>query len=236
MLALTALALLIATPSQAASRLQLPESALSIRWDGAAAQRFAPDDRIEALIKSVKPVAVVADVDDDEGPEAEDVMEAEADDYQAQGLGGLGDGRLGLHSPHFGERIEVTYRTADGRYDQAALANIRHLFRCKLTGETVEIPIGLIELLDAIQDHFGADVIELICGYRSAERNERMRKKSSGVAKNSLHVKGWAADIHVPGAALAKLRDFAMSLKAGGVGYYPSSGFVHVDVGRVRYW
>ena len=63
-----------------------------------------------------------------------------------------------------------------------------------------------------------------------------MRKKSSGVAKNSLHIKGWAADIHVPGVALKKLHEYAVSLKAGGVGYYPSSGFVHVDVGRVRYW
>ncbi|MBI5625324.1 MAG: YcbK family protein [Elusimicrobia bacterium] len=219
-----------ATASAADLGLRLPACALFESWEGVAPQ--AGFDRAAALIAQALP----AEADEAEGEEADDELEAGVQGDEAQAPVRLGDGRLALHSSYWKERVDVVYRKADGTYDPAGVDQIRRIFRCKLNGAEIDIPVGLIELLDAIQDHFKADAIELLSGYRSPERNAKMRKKSSGVAKNSMHIKGWAADIHVPGVALGKLRDFASSLKAGGVGYYPKSGFVHVDVGRVRYW
>ena len=76
----------------------------------------------------------------------------------------------------------------------------------------------------------------MISGYRSPQTNAFLRSRSNGVAENSLHLVGQAIDIRVPGRRLSDLRSAALSLKAGGVGYYPQSDFVHVDVGRVRSW
>jgi uncharacterized protein YcbK (DUF882 family) len=78
--------------------------------------------------------------------------------------------------------------------------------------------------------------IDIVCGYRSRWSNEFLRRTTSGVASHSLHMQGEAIDIRIPGVATSKLRDVALSLHRGGVGYYPKSEFVHVDVGRIRRW
>ena len=75
-----------------------------------------------------------------------------------------------------------------------------------------------------------------MCGYRSPATNAVLRRRSRGVARHSLHMEGMAIDLHVPGRCLRAVRNAAVGLKGGGVGYYPRSGFVHVDTGAVRYW
>jgi uncharacterized protein YcbK (DUF882 family) len=94
-----------------------------------------------------------------------------------------------------------------------------------------------LDVLYAIRTTLAArQPFHIISGYRSPRTNAFLCESGRGVARNSLHVQGKAADIRIPGIDLSLVRDVAMSLKEGGVGYYPSSNFVHVDVGRVRYW
>jgi len=152
------------------------------------------------------------------------------------GLGG--DGTVTLYHVWSKETISLRYREEDGSYAPGAAEQIKHFFRCRVTGKEMDIPIKLIEILDSLQDAFNSDSVTVICGYRSPEFNAARAADSQNVAKTSLHMKGWAADIRIPGAALAELKAKAKALKAGGVGYYPSASdnFVHVDVGRVRYW
>jgi uncharacterized protein YcbK (DUF882 family) len=147
-----------------------------------------------------------------------------------------GDGALKLRNQWTGENLEVRYRDANGRYIPEALARIKHFMRCSLTGKEMTVPAKLVELLDIIQEKAGGGTITVICGYRSPELNGALAANSDAVAKKSLHMKGWAADIKIEGVRTSVLRDIAASLKAGGVGYYPSDGFVHVDIGLVRYW
>ncbi len=147
-----------------------------------------------------------------------------------------GDGVLKLRHQWTGETLEVRYRGADGRYIPEAFAKVKHLMRCRLTGREADVPAGLLEILDALQDRFGGRTVTVICGYRSPELNGALASASDGVAKASLHLRGLAADIRIEGVRTSALRDAAKALKAGGVGYYPSDGFVHVDAGRVRYW
>lgn len=147
-----------------------------------------------------------------------------------------GDGVVKFHHQWTGESLEIRYRDADGRYLPEALAKIKHLFRCRLTGREMDVPAKLVELLDAIQEKAGGKTLTIICGYRSPELNAALAGSSDAVARKSLHMKGWAADISIDGVRTSALRDLAKSVRAGGVGYYPADGFVHVDVGPVRYW
>jgi uncharacterized protein YcbK (DUF882 family) len=78
--------------------------------------------------------------------------------------------------------------------------------------------------------------IYIICGYRAPESNEYLRTHTSGVAKHSLHMQAEAIDIRLPGTRTLQFRNAALALGRGGVGYYPQSDFIHVDVGRVRRW
>jgi uncharacterized protein YcbK (DUF882 family) len=95
----------------------------------------------------------------------------------------------------------------------------------------------LLDLLTALQTRLDKqERFEVICGYRSPATNAMLHAHSSEVATGSLHLVGQAIDIHLPGVELATLRDAAASLQLGGVGYYPQSDFVHVDIGRVRHW
>lgn len=143
---------------------------------------------------------------------------------------------LWLHSRDFQEEFKGSLKAADGSLDAAALDRISSLMRCKGTGETFPISAGLLELLAEIQRHFEGARIEVLCGYRSPKRNASLRKRRRGVAKESFHIEGMAADIRIPGVPVRKLRDFARSLRAGGVGLYSRRGFIHVDVGPVRSW
>lgn len=147
-----------------------------------------------------------------------------------------GDGVLALHNLHLKESLAVKYRNADGSYNTEALASINHLLRCRQTLKTHDMNADLIELVDAIQDHFGGKEVQVISGYRSPELNQNLRSQGRAVAQKSLHMSGLALDIRIPGVSTATLREFAYSLRKGGVGYYPHDGFVHVDVGRFRTW
>lgn len=146
-----------------------------------------------------------------------------------------GDGKITIYSYMFDELLDVTYRKGK-KYDQRALDEIKHLFRCRSDQKEHEIDIKLIELLDHTQDHFQADSIELISGYRSEELNGKLRKTSTQIAENSQHIEGKAADIHIDEVTEESLVDYLRGLKCGGVGYYPINDFVHMDTGDVRKW
>ena len=141
-----------------------------------------------------------------------------------------------FYNLHTGERLAVDY-WADGQYIEAALTEIDIILRDFRTGEVKPIDRHLLDCLHLLRQNL--EVVEdfhVISGYRSAKTNQILAKKSGGVAKKSLHMRGMAIDIRVPGIQLTRLRTAAASLKIGGVGYYPKPDFVHVDVGRVRYW
>lgn len=105
------------------------------------------------------------------------------------------------------------------------------------TGDTHPIDFRLMDTLRKIKLETGSKgVFEVISGYRSPKTNERLRASSSGVAKKSFHLNGQAIDIRLTDVSTSELRDVAISLKAGGVGYYAQSNFVHIDTGNVRSW
>jgi uncharacterized protein YcbK (DUF882 family) len=143
---------------------------------------------------------------------------------------------LAFYHTHTGERAEITY-WRDGEYLAENLQAINRLLRDHRTGEQTEMDRALLDTLYALQLSLGEPgEFEIISAYRSPKTNEMLRHKSGGVAKRSLHMQGKAIDIRVCSCDLAKLHKTAISLKAGGVGYYPKSNFIHVDTGRVRYW
>lgn len=143
---------------------------------------------------------------------------------------------LSFENLHTGERLQTAYWTGGG-YDQAACRRIDWILRDHRAGLAAPIATDLLDLLHAIRMRLATDSsLQIISGYRSPKTNAHLGSAGSGVAANSLHMQGLAIDIRVPGCALVHLRDTAKSLKAGGVGYYPKSNFVHIDVGRVRYW
>jgi len=125
-----------------------------------------------------------------------------------------------------------------GEYIPEALTEIKKLFRDRRSGEQKDIDPALLNLLHQIQNKVeGKQVLDIVCGYRSKKTNEKLRKIKKGVAKNSYHIQGKAVDLYMRQTRLKELRDIAKSFQAGGVGYYPKSNFVHVDVrGRPAYW
>lgn len=144
--------------------------------------------------------------------------------------------RLAFFNTHTGERLEASYCKAGG-YDPGALRDINHILRDHRTGEVGAVAPGLLDLLHRIGQRFETlRPFHVISGYRSPETNAALHRRSSGVASQSLHVVGQAIDIRVPGIRTGELKTIALQLAAGGVGYYPSSDFVHVDIGRVRSW
>ncbi len=146
------------------------------------------------------------------------------------------DRSLSLYNLHTGENLETVYWSR-GRYISEALVDINFILRDHRTGEIESIDKRLLDLLYTIGKRLGTqNPFKIISGYRSPSTNSLLRKRSSGVAKGSLHQQGKAVDIRLPGCELSSLRNAAIALKGGGVGYYPHSNFVHVDVGRVRYW
>jgi len=143
---------------------------------------------------------------------------------------------LAFYNTHTGERLKTTY-WEQGQYIGEALSQIDHVLRDHLANETREIAPKLLDLLFAIGGQMQSrEPFHVISGYRSNSTNAYLRAHSSGVADNSLHTVGKAIDIRLPGRDLRALRKVALDLKAGGVGFYPKSDFIHVDVGSVRYW
>ena len=147
--------------------------------------------------------------------------------------------RLRFYHTHTGERLDIVYRRGD-TYLPGALAELDHYLRDHRTGEVHHFDPHLFDLLYDLTvslDDSGGE-IEVICGYRTLRSNEFLRTRSehTGVARHSLHMQAEAIDIRLPGIPTSAVRDAALRLHRGGVGYYPSSDFVHVDVGRVRRW
>jgi uncharacterized protein YcbK (DUF882 family) len=137
---------------------------------------------------------------------------------------------------HTGERLAVEYFSG-GQYLPDALATVNKFLRDFRTGDVHDIDPRLLDLLHRLVTTTGTSrPFEVISGYRSPHTNAALRQRSDGVASGSLHMKGQAIDLRVGDVPLGKLRAAALSLKAGGVGYYPASNFVHVDTGRVRFW
>ena len=144
--------------------------------------------------------------------------------------------KLGFRHLHTGETLDVAY-WENGAYVPGALAEVNHVLRDWRTGDVHVIEPKLLDLLTALQARLGqSERFEVICGYRSPATNAMLHDHSDEVAVHSLHLVGEAIDIHLPGVELSHLRDAAMGLYLGGVGYYPESDFVHVDIGRVRHW
>jgi uncharacterized protein YcbK (DUF882 family) len=143
---------------------------------------------------------------------------------------------LAFRNLHTGESLRAVY-WADGRFVPEALREIDWVLRDFRTGEARAIDRRLLDLLSTLRARLDTrEPFEVISGYRSPATNALLHRTTSGVATGSLHVEGMAIDIRVPGRPLPGLRDAALGLRGGGVGYYPDSGFVHVDVGRVRTW
>jgi uncharacterized protein YcbK (DUF882 family) len=134
------------------------------------------------------------------------------------------------------EIIEAVY-WREGRYIAEGLESLNHILRDLRTGRIKTMDRKLLDLLFALQQEVGGnEPFHVISGYRTRESNALLRKKNKGVAKQSLHIYGKAVDIRVPGRKLRDVRRAAMNLKGGGVGYYPRSNFIHIDVGNIRYW
>lgn len=144
--------------------------------------------------------------------------------------------RLAFYHLHTDEKMSFTYY-ADGRYLSSELVQASRFLRDFRTGDVHPIDPALLDYLFATRLAMGGrGVFEVISGYRSPATNRLLRRASSGVAKRSMHTRGKAIDVRLTGIDTAKLRDAALSLKRGGVGYYRRSDFVHLDTGRVRSW
>jgi uncharacterized protein YcbK (DUF882 family) len=143
---------------------------------------------------------------------------------------------LAFRHTHTAEQERITY-WHDGQYLADGLQTLDHLLRDHRTGDSITMDRALLDMLHRLQQAVGVcGEFEIISAYRSPKTNEMLRNKSSGVAKQSLHMQGRAIDIRLCGCDLKRLRDRAVALKAGGVGYYPKSNFIHLDTGRFRYW
>jgi uncharacterized protein YcbK (DUF882 family) len=140
---------------------------------------------------------------------------------------------------HTKESLTITYKK-NGRYIPSALAKINYVLRDWRRNEVIQIDPKTIDLMWELHADLGSQApIHIICGYRSAATNGMLKKIGRNVAKQSMHIRGKAIDLYFPDVPVAKLRGSAIVRQVGGVGYYPrsgSSGFVHIDSGKVRYW
>jgi uncharacterized protein YcbK (DUF882 family) len=145
--------------------------------------------------------------------------------------------RLRLYHLHTGERIDVVYRIGD-RYLPDAVAQLDRFLRDHRTGDEKDYDPKEFDLLHDLMARLGHSngEIDIVCGYRTPWSNNYLREHGHGVALHSQHMEAKAIDIRIPGVSTAQVRDAALSMQRGGVGYYASSDFVHVDVGRVRRW
>ena len=144
--------------------------------------------------------------------------------------------KLTIYNIHSDEYLKTVY-WEDDHYIPDALAEINYMFRDRTTGKIKDIHPDLLDLLFEVQQKLGYHKpIHIISGYRTPKANAYLKKTTKGVARNSLHMYGKAVDIRLPGNSLNFVRRAATELRRGGVGYYPHSNFVHLDIGTVRYW
>ena len=143
---------------------------------------------------------------------------------------------LNLNNLHTGEELLTRYFDGEN-YQRSEMKKINHFCRDFRQNEIQNMDKGLFDQLSAIQKTIGCNnQIHVISGYRSPATNKMLSANSSGVAKKSLHMLGRALDFRLEGVPLSEVRKAALSLKAGGVGYYPKSNFLHIDTGRFRSW
>jgi uncharacterized protein YcbK (DUF882 family) len=144
---------------------------------------------------------------------------------------------LRLYNTHTGERMKIIYRRGD-QYVPEALSKLDYFLRDHRTGDVRHFDPRLYDILSDLTASVGlpSGEIDIVCGYRTSSTNETLRAHTTGVAKNSLHIQAEAIDLRMPGVDTLRLRKAALALQRGGVGYYPHSDFIHVDVGRVRQW
>jgi uncharacterized protein YcbK (DUF882 family) len=143
---------------------------------------------------------------------------------------------VALYNIHTGEWLRTVY-WADGHYIREAVRDINWILRDHHTDEIRPMDAGVLDVLGMLRDRLEThDPFLVVCGYRSPATNMRMFLQREGVARHSYHIKGMAVDLRTESRSLDEVRDAALSLRSGGVGYYPRSDFVHVDCGPIRRW
>jgi uncharacterized protein YcbK (DUF882 family) len=157
--------------------------------------------------------------------------------YQTASFDLSHEGRLVLFNTHTGERLDIIFRRGE-EYVPSALAKLDYFLRDHRTGDVRHFDPRLFDILSGLTASVGhpGGEIDIVCGYRTPSTNESLRAHTTGVAKNSLHIRAEAIDLRMPGIDTLTLRKDALALRRGGVGYYPHSDFIHVDVGRFRQW
>ena len=149
---------------------------------------------------------------------------------------GSGSWRIKFTHAHTGESFNGVYRVGN-RYLPEAFERLNYIFRDFRTGEVFPMDPRVVDILSMAQSRSRTSTpFQILSAYRSPKTNFNLRRASSGVAKNSFHMYGQALDIRNPSISTKRLRNIAVGLKAGGVGYYPKSSFIHVDTGSVRSW
>lgn len=144
--------------------------------------------------------------------------------------------KVSFRHAHTGESFSGVYRVGD-KYLPDAFERLSYVLRDFRTKEVFPMDPHVVDIMSIVQRKTGSyDSFQVLSGYRSPKTNAMLGKRSKGVASNSFHMYGQALDIRIPNYSTKKLRNIARSLQAGGVGYYPRSGFVHVDTGKVRSW
>ncbi len=143
---------------------------------------------------------------------------------------------VSLYNTHTGEWLRTVY-WADGHYIREAVKDINWILRDHHSDEVRPMNAGVLDVLGMLRTRLESHKPFLVvCGYRSPTTNSRMYARGSGVASNSYHIHGMAIDLRAEGRDLSHVYNAALSISGGGVGYYPRSGFVHVDCGPVRQW
>jgi uncharacterized protein YcbK (DUF882 family) len=161
------------------------------------------------------------------GPEQAEVAKAAAE------VPGTGDGParvVVLRNLHTGEVLSISGGQLPPRQ------TLDRFMRCHHTGQITRFDPRLVRLVLAAAAHFRSDRIEVVSAFRHPSYNELLRRRGRGVARRSLHMSGRALDFRIPGTSTLELRRFALAARLGGVGYYPGSRFVHIDVGKRRTW
>jgi len=152
-------------------------------------------------------------------------------------LRGAGDiRRISMHSGRTGERLDTIY-WIEGEYIAEAVREINVHMRDWRTGEAVQMDLRTIDIMAAAANLMDAnEPYMLLSGYRSPQTNAMLRSRSSGVARNSLHMRGQAADLRLQSRSTSQMANAAVACRAGGVGRYSGSNFVHMDCGPIRTW
>lgn len=143
---------------------------------------------------------------------------------------------IAFRNAHTGDSFSGVYRVGD-KYLPDAFERMNYVLRDHRNDEIFPMDPRIVDLVKILHDRTRSnDPLEILSGYRSPKTNSMLRHASTGVARNSMHMYGQAMDIRLPHYKTSKIRDLARRMKAGGVGYYPKSDFVHVDTGKVRSW